>query len=126
MRTPKTRQLKESPRNHQRGIAVNSPAIAQTTPTNTAPTPENGTITPYFIGSRAKITKNTPTAAYVADIRRTAYTNSGESGSDSIPKNLAIDSNTDIGKNIPNTDSRHPTPAIHRQIFNARILYPFQ
>jgi hypothetical protein len=126
MRTPNTRQLRESPRNHQRGISDNGPAIAQTTPTNTAPRPENGTITPYFIGSKAKIIKNTPTAEYVPDIRRTAYMNCGESGSDSIPKNLVMDSHAETGKNIPNTDSRHAKPAIHRQIFNARILYPFQ
>ncbi|MBW7989073.1 MAG: hypothetical protein FVQ84_03525 [Planctomycetes bacterium] len=111
---------------HQKGIAVNSPAIAQTTPTNIAPRAENGTIIPYFRGARARIIKNTPTAAYVPDIRRTKYTNSGKSGSNSIPKNLAMDSSHDIGKNISIIDSRHPKPAIHRQIFNARIVPPFQ
>jgi hypothetical protein len=65
--------------NHQKGISDNSPAIAQTTPTNTAARPENGTITPYFTGFRARIIKNIPVAAYVADIRRAAYINSGES-----------------------------------------------
>ena len=80
MRTPGTAQPKESPRNHKTGIPTTSPVTPQTTPKNTAARPENGTITPYFIGRRAKMTKNTPTATYVADTTRIAYNNSGESG----------------------------------------------
>jgi len=32
-----------------------------------------------------------------------------------------MDCHAEIGKNIPNADSKHPKPAIHKQIFNARI-----
>jgi hypothetical protein len=126
IRTPNTKQLKESPKNHRMGIPTVSPVIAQTTPINTAAKPENGTITPYFIGFIARIMKNTPMPINVADTVRIAYIINGESGSDSIPKNLAMDSNTEIGKNIPNTASKHRIPVIHRQIFNPRIWDSFQ
>jgi hypothetical protein len=126
MRTPNTRQLKESPRNHAAGIPTDSPVIRHTTAINTATRPENGTITPYFIGFIARIIKNAPMPINVADTVRIAYIINGESGSVSIPKNPAIDSHADNGRNKPTTDSRHPTPAIHKQIFNPRICVSFQ
>jgi hypothetical protein len=96
-------------------------------PTNTTARPENGTIAPYFIGFRARMIKNTPNAAHTDDIRRAVYKNSGKSGSDSTPKNLVTDAHVETGrKNITNTDSRHPIPAIHKQIFNPLICISFQ
>ena len=128
MSTPSTKQLKESPRNHRGGIAAASPVIPQTTPKNIAARAVNGINTGYFIGCRAKMIKYTPVGAAVADTKRTTYTNSGESGrlSESVPKNLAMDSHAEIGRNNPNPDSRQPMPAIHRQIFNERIHSSFQ
>jgi hypothetical protein len=126
MRIPNIVQLKESPRNHRKGIPAVSPVIAQTTPKNTAARPENGTSTPYFIGSVARMTKNTPTPIYVAAPVRITYIINGEFGSVSIPKNLAIDSHADKGRNNPAAAVRHKIPVTHKQIFNARILDPFQ
>jgi hypothetical protein len=108
------------------GIPTAGPVIPQTTPKSTEVIPENGTITPYFIGSSAKIMKNTPMPTYVADITRIAYMAKGEPESDSTPKRLVNDSNVEIGKNIPNTHGRHKIPVIHRQIFNPRIFDSFQ
>jgi hypothetical protein len=126
MRTPNTTQLKESPRNQRAGIPTTIPVIAQTTPKSTAASPENGTITPYFIGLRARIIKNTPIQTAIADVTRIAYVASGGPERDSIPKSLVNDSNVEIGKNIPNTHGRHKIPVIHRQIFNPRICSSFQ
>jgi hypothetical protein len=81
MRRPNAKQLKASPRYQIVGIPTIGPDIAQTAPINTAIIPENGTSTPYFMGSRARIMKNTPIPINVADIVRIAYIISGESGS---------------------------------------------
>jgi hypothetical protein len=131
MRVPNTTQLIESARIHRGGITTTSPVTQQTIPTNTIASPENGTIAPYFIGFCARMTKNTPNAAHTADIRRAVYKNSGKSGIDSTPKNLVKDTHVETGrKNITNTVSRHPIPAIHKQVFNPlvvlRIAFPFK
>jgi hypothetical protein len=126
MRTPSTKQLKESPRNHLAGIPTASPVIPQTTPKSTEAIPENGINTPYFIGSSARIMKNTPIPTHMADVTRIAYVASGGPEIDSMPKSLVNDSSVEIGKNIPNTHGRHKIPVIHRQIFSPRISNSFR
>jgi hypothetical protein len=126
MRMPNTKQLKESPRNHLTGIPTAGPVIPQTTPKSTEAMPENGTITPYFIGFSARIMKNTPIPTQIADVTLFAFVATGGPESDSIPKSLVNDSNVEIGRNIPNTHGRHKIPVIHRLIFNPRICVSFQ
>ena len=128
MRLPIAKQPKVSPRNHGGDIAAINPVTPQTTPKNIAARPVNGTNAGYFVGFRAKIIKYTPTGTYIADPTRIAYSTNGETGrlNDSTPENLTIDSHAEAGRNIPNPLNRHEIPAIHRQIFNARIYIPFR
>ena len=84
--------------------------------------------TGYFIGCRAKMIKYTPIIKDMADTIRTMYSSSGEYGksNDSVPKNLAVGSHAETGRNSPQVLARHKIPAIHRQILNSRIYRSFQ
>jgi hypothetical protein len=116
--------LKESLRTKREGIPITSPVTQQTIPRNTIARPEKGIITSYFSGFIARMIKNTPIIVHIADVRRATYTNIGESGSTSTPRYLATDSHVEMGvKNITHTDSRHTIPAIHKQLFNPRIVF---
>jgi hypothetical protein len=127
MRVPSTILLKESVRTKREGISITSPVTQQTMPRNTIARPAKGIITSYLAGFIAKIIKNTPIMVHIADVRRATYTNMGESGRDSTPKCLAMDSHDDSGrKNITHTNTRHAIPAIHKQLFNPNICISFQ